>query len=344
MAIVHPTPQRLVEHGRIHTGFFRTPFREANLLDADNLGGPFARPVRWLRLKEWVGFGVNHPRLFGGILIQNATYAGSGTVYLYDREARRLLEWLVVDVPWRVKMAPTMWSAETRCGRGDATMRFEHDLEHFRHRIVLDLAETRRAPALRADLVLHQDWRTVDPLVVSLPIPPDHHTYTHKSPLHLEGTITIGTTEHHFEPARDLGNLDEQKTFYPYRSHWKWGCFAARSEEGREVMLNVVDQMTPRGQPGEDALWVDGKLSLIEQPEFVPQAAAGAFRIVDRAGRWTLSFTPEGSKSEKRSYGLIAMDYEQFFGRYDGEIVGHDGVVHRIAGAFGALERMEARF
>ena len=343
-AMIRPTPPRLVEGGRIHTGFFQLPFREANLLDADNLGGPLARPLRWLRLKEWVGFGVTHPRLFGGILIQNAKYAGSGTVYLYDREARRRHEWLVVDLPTRVTMPPALWAGQTRCGRGASTMRFEHDLEHLRHRIVLHFAKTRRTPSLDADLVLHQDWRTVQPLVVSLPILPGHHTYTHKSPLRLEGTLALDGEEHRFDPARDLGNLDEQKTFYPYRSRWKWGCFAARSDEGREVMVNFVNQMTPEGLPGEDALWVDGRLALMEQPTLVPQGRPGAFLVTSASGRWNLRFSPEGAKAERRAYGPIAIDYAQHFGRYDGEVVDPGGGVHRVREAFGALELMSARF
>ena len=142
---------------------------------------------------------------------------------------------------------------------------------------------------------------------------------------------------HRFDPARDLGNLDEQKTFYPYRSSWKWGCFITRTDQGHEVMLNFVDQMTPKGEPGEDALWVDGKLSLLDQPEIIPLGEDGACCIEDEQGRMKLRFSPEGSKKEKRNFFLVAMDYEQFFGNYEGELIDAEGRVHRIRHAFGAL-------
>lgn len=337
------TPPALVEHGRVHTGFFATPFRRVNLLDAPNLGGPLGRPLRWLRLKEWVGFGLNHPRFFGGILVQDAKVAASGTAYLYDREERRLLEWLVVDVPGHARLPETLWRGETRCGWGDRRFHFRHDLEHGRHEVHVRVPASSRTPALAVDLTLHQDWRTVDPLVVSLPIAPDHHTYTHKSPLRLEGTITVGATSFTFDPARDLGNLDEQKTFYPYRSAWRWGCFVARSVGGREVMVNVVNQMTPPDQPGEDALWVDGKLELLPRPE-IAALGGGAFRLADPLGRLDLGFATDGAKVERRDYGLLRIDYEQAFGRYDGRVVDESGEVHRVEGAYGALERMNARF
>lgn len=338
---IRPTPQALVEDGRIHTGFFATPFRQVDLLGAHNLGGPLAKPLRWLRLKEWVGFGVNHPQLFGGILIQNAKYAGSGTVYLFERNTGRLYDWLIADP--LASLPENLWKGVSRCGRGKRGLSFDHDLEHNQHRITARHNGNRALPPVTVELKLHQNLETVDPLVVSLPIAPDHHTYTHKSPLRLEGRIVIGDTVYDFDPERDLGNLDEQKTFYPYRSRWLWGSFAAFSTEGREIMVNFVDQMTPADEPGEDAMWVDGRLMLLPQPAFLPQGD-GSYRLEDREGRIRLRFAPRGAKTEKRNFGLLAIDYAQHFGAYEGEVVDAHGQTHRIDNAFGALEKMHARF
>ena len=40
----------------------------------------------------------------------------------------------------------------------------------------------------------------------------------------------------------------------------------------------------------------------------------------------------------------LAIDYAQHFGPYDGKIVDDTGRSHTIRNAFGALERMRARF
>ncbi len=342
--ILQDTPPALVEGGGLHEGFFRTPFRRANLLDADLMGGALARPLRWLRLKEWNGVGVGHPGLFGGILHQDAKVAVSATVYLYDREADRMWEWTVLDRPRRRVLPETTWHGASRCGNADRFLSLEHDLDHGRHRVRARFPAGRGTPSVAVDLELRQDLREFQPLVFSLRIPPGHHTYTHKSPLRLDGTIDLGGRVFRFDPARDLGNLDEQKTFYPYRSHWLWGCFAGRSSAGREVVLNLVNQMTPKDLPGEDAMWLDGRLMLLPRPAFEPAGAPGHFRVRDPQGRVRLRFTPAGSKPEFRDFGLIRMDYRQFFGRWDGEVVDEDGLTHRIDGCFGCLERMDARF
>ena len=342
--IIQDTPPALVEQGRFHCGFFKRPFRRLNPLDARGLCGSLPRPFSFLRLKEWVGFGICHPRLYGALIIQNAKFAASGAAYLYDRIKGSLHEWQIVELPWRVKLPETLWAGESRCGRGRKTMLFSHDLEHHRHRVFVDIQDGKGAPRLQADLTFHQDLSRTDSLVVSLPIEPHHHTYTHKSPLHLEGTLAIGDETYSFDPARDLANLDEHRTFFPYRSRWLWGSFATHTRQGHEVMINFIDPMTPKGQPGEDALWVDGKLTLIEPPVFIELPEPGAFLVKDSGGNIRLRFTPSGSKAEKINYGLISMDYEQYFGAYEGEIVDKNGFVHRIEEAFGALERMAARF
>lgn len=336
------TPEALVERGRIHSGFFKLPFRKVNMLSADRLGGVLGRPFRWWRLKEWVGFGISHPELFGGILVQDAKLTASGTAYFYDRRERRMNEWLVVEPSVLCRIPESLWQGETRCGHGRSRVWFDHDLTRGRHEIHASFPQSGGKPPMRVDLVAHQDLARVEPLVVSLPIEPDHHTYTHKAPLRLEGTIRIGAREFHFDPDRDLANLDEQKTFYPYKSDWRWGCFGTRTQ-GREVMVNFVNQMTPLDMQGEDALWVDGRLSLLARPEIV-QVRPGEFRIEDPEGRLKLRFQSHGAKVEKLNLGPVTMDYEQAYGPYSGEVVTDSGERLLIDGAFGALERMDARF
>lgn len=343
-AALLPTPDALVENGRLHTGFFTTPFRRVNLLEAPLFGGVAALPLRWLRLKEWVGFGINHPRLFGGILVQDAKLACSATVYLYDKETRVMNEWLVLDLPGRVHLPETLWDSSTHCGFPGWFVHFQHCLERGFHTISARCPATRTAPALSVEMTLFQDMTTYEPLVVSLPMVPRHHTYTHKSPVRLKGSIRIGQQTYFFEPARDVGNLDEQKSFYPYSTRWWWGCALGNSDAGSEVVVNFVNQLTPKHQQGEDAVWVDGRLSLLPRPRIEPLERPGDVHIHDDSDRLNLRFVQEGAKKEKRWYGPISMDYQQAFGRFSGHVVDSAGARHQLDSSYGALEHMDARF
>ncbi len=341
---IQPTPAALVENGRIHTGFFHEPFRKVNLLDAPQLGGALGRPLRWLRLKEWVGFAFEHPQFYGAMIIQDAKYAASATVYLVDRRTAQRHEWLVVAAPGQVRLPETLWHGESRCVSGGDALLFDHDLAGGRHHVRVHLRARGQVPELQADLVLHQDLARVAPLVVSLPIGARHHTYTHKSPLRLAGTLRLGDATVHYDPQRDFGNLDEQKTWYPYRSRWHWGTFVGLTRGGRHLALNLANQMTPRDAPGEDALWLDGRLILMPSAEFHAVGDGGNYRIADPAGRIRLQFVADGAKREARNWGLAAIDYAQHYGRYVGEITDDTGEVHALDGLYGVVERMAARF
>ena len=90
-------------------------------------------------------------------------------------------------------------------------------------------------------------------------------------------------------------------------------------------------------------MWVDGRLMLLPQPDIIAEAD-DVYRIEDAEGRLRVRFTPRGAKREKRNFGVAAMDYVQFCGTYEGTVVDDEGHTHTLRDAFGAFERMRARF
>ncbi len=347
--VILPTPPRLVENGRPHSGFFQTPFRVANILDTIRPGrklpGALGRWFRLLRLKSWIGFGLGHPELYGAILIQNAHYLAGCGAYFFDPATGVKHDWSIVVPPWKVAMPETLWNARVQCADRRSRVIFEHHLEEGWHRVVASFPTKRETPALEIDLTLHQPLDAFDPLVFSMPIPPAHHTYTHKSPVRLEGTVRVGHREYTYDPGRDLGNLDEQQTYYPYRTRWRWASFATRLSGGRELMINLVNQMTPPDEPGEDALWVDGRIRLLRPARIEPEDEPGNYRIYSPDGAISLKFTAEGARHEHPQLVLAAMDYYQYFGRFSGHVTDpEDGQTFAIQDVYGPLEDMRARF
>jgi len=82
----------------------------------------------------------------------------------------------------------------------------------------------------------------------------------------------------------------------------------------------------------------------MEQPEIIVDAVDKKYLVEDKEGKVKLNFVAAGAKAENLNFGLIAMDYAQNFGVYNGEITDTDGNVHQITNAYGAMERMKARF
>ena len=99
-----PTPESIVEpSGFVNTGWFRTPFRRANLQVApiehsfSNLRkGPLA-PLeafyRRMRLKRWHYTSVAAPQVFFACAIVDAGYIGTAFAYVVDRRTGDKWEW-----------------------------------------------------------------------------------------------------------------------------------------------------------------------------------------------------------------------------------------------------------
>jgi len=242
-------------------------------------------------------------------------------------------------------MPETLWNARLVCANRHSRVIFEHRLEEGWHRVMASFPPRGNTPSLQIDLMLRQPLEEIDPLVFSMPIPPAHHTYTHKSPVRLEGTVRIGSREYTYDPDRDLGNLDEQQTYYPYRTRWRWASFATRLTTGRELMINLVNQMTPPDEPSENALWVDGRIRLLEPARIEPEEIPGHYRISSLDESLFLRFAAEGARHERHQLIVASMDYYQYFGRFSGHVTDpEDGQGYPIRDVYGPLEDMQARF
>ena len=82
MRLVQKTPENMVEEdGSIHFGTFRTPFKNANILDAPLYAVPVPRFWKNFRLKEWQHFGIITPTHYFGMVIFDAKFTGVSFFY-----------------------------------------------------------------------------------------------------------------------------------------------------------------------------------------------------------------------------------------------------------------------
>ncbi len=341
------TTDPLVTDGIMRLGVFSKPFRSMNLLDALILGGRSMRWFRRLRLKEWVGFGIVHPDLYCSMIIQDAKYLASSAFYAYNRHTGEFIEHSAVIWDRSVKISSNPWNDHCRLNKRGYFMEFYNHLDAGRHHIRLDISGSSYKPAIRADLTLHQDISSIQPLVVSLPLEPNHYMYTHKAPLEVEGNLCIGDNQVKFDSSRDLANLDEQKAYYPYHARWQWATFTARDEQNRVIALNIANQMfKDQSNCNENAIWIDGQLSLLSsaQFDFDPSKPEKTWSIKEKSGNVELFFTPDGGKFEKRNLGIARIDYYQMFGCFQGFLVDNDGNKHLVRDYYGVAENMDTYF
>ena len=344
------TPQRMVTDGQVtEWGRFRYPFRVENLRDLDLriAGIPVPRPLRRFRLKEWQHVAVVGDDLAMAFAVVDTHYLANAFCWTADPDGGRFVEHHREGPALAVRIAKDLFSGECRFDCRGFSVRIENRLGDGEHRIRLDIDASGNRPAVTGDLVLHEDVAVRQPLVVVLPVGPGRPMYTHKSVCPVSGTVTVGERRHELDATRDLALLDVQKTYYPYRTFWRWATFAGRDAFGRLLAINLVHNVIEDDERfNENTLWVDGALHPLSAArfEFNRNDLSRPWRLRTTDGRVDLVFTPVGRREGRVNVGAVMSDYKECFGRFDGTVTDAEGNSYPVDGLRGVAEDHEARF
>jgi hypothetical protein len=350
MRELRETPNRLVERdGSINFGTFRLPFREMNILDSPlyNTGGRIPASWKRFRLKEWQHFGLIHPEYYLGMVIFDAKFLNVSFAYCYDRKRNLKVEHSRQTPGGTAKIAGQLYDDQCEFSRKDYYLNFKNRLDRGFHQLRFEIQASKRAPEMRGEIKVFEDLNSIEPLVQVSPINPFRPFYTHKVAAPAEGWAEVGGTRIEFQPGRDLALMDEQKTFYPYRSFWKWATAGGHNAEGRLIAFNLCQNMISSDEEAnENCLWVDGKITLLRAARFSfdERDVLKAWKVVTSEGRVALDFQPQGERSERINFGFVLSDFHQPFGLYRGKLIEKTGKEHRVSGLFGLAEHHRTRY
>ncbi|MEQ9517900.1 MAG: DUF2804 domain-containing protein [Parvibaculum sp.] len=119
----------------------------------------------------------------------------------------------------------------------------------------------------------------------------------------------IGACAHH----------DYTSGFLRPETYWNWACFSARDDAGRLLGLNVSNGVNESGF-SENCFWVDGRLVKTDLVliEFDDEDLDRPWRIRSGGGAVDLTFTPVGGYHAVGDGGIVASNFHQMFGHFDG--------------------------
>jgi hypothetical protein len=348
MRTLQPTPTRLVQDGRVvEYGLFERPFERLEL-DQVAIYDPRVVPaaLQRLRLKEWQHVAVVSEELTLGLAIIDTQYLGSSFVYVAEHADGRYTEHHREVAPGRVQLARTLYDGWSTIAARRYRIRIRNRLAGGYHRLSFEVAASRRAPALWGELELTADLSRVQPLVAVLPLGPNRPLYTHKAPCPVRGVVGVGERRYLLDPARDLALLDVQKTYYPYRTWWRWATFAGYDDRGRVLAANLVHNVIERDEVhNENVVWIDGDLVPVGAARFrAEDGLEEPWKVATTDGRCKLDFTPRGRRSGRIQLGLVSSDYHQPYGRFSGEIMDRHNRTIQVNELSGVTERHNARF
>lgn len=350
MRNVVATPEKMVEQdGTINFGTFRTPFRDANILDAPLYSSSSNVPGFWkkFRLKEWQHYGIVTPNYYFGMVIFDAKFMGVSFFYAYDRIENKRFEHSVQLPGAGSKVAGQVYDDTCEFRKKGYRLYFENRLNDGYHKIIIDIDGKKNRPAVKGEIRVLEDLNTIEPLVQVSPVTATRPFYTHKVAAPAEGEIMLGDKKVVIYPEWDVALLDEQKTYYPYVSFWKWSTAAGYNEYGELLAFNLCQNMiTDDEDHNENCMWVDGKIYCLKAARFKfdKDNVLQPWEVKTQDGCMDLLFTPSGQRAEKISIGLIGSDFHQPFGMYNGRFKDENNRIYPISNFFGLAEHHVTRY
>lgn len=323
-----PPPARLVdEAGAVEAfGMFDGAIGDVNLADARLQGrrGALGR----LRLKQWQHIAVVHPEAALTFAIVHAGYLRMAWVQAIDRATGEAFEhhW---QSPWLdVKLARSLWDDRCSLRTDAASIEVHNELDRKRHGIEIDVPTKRKRPSVTASLEVSAQST---PLVVSLPLGRGRAMYSHKVVHPVSGSFSFGERSFVCDPASTFAIFDVHKAHYPRHTWWNWATFVGRSGD-RIVGLNLTKNVVVDDALHENAVWLDGELSLLGPARFeLPNHGPWTMGTAD--GRTQLRFEPQGERREALRAVVVESVFRQKFGRFTGHV--GDVVIDE---AFGLVE------
>ncbi len=347
MRKVQETPARMVEEdGTVHFGTYRTPFRNANILAAPLYSFPVPGFWKNFRLKEWQHFGIITPTHYLGMVIFDAKFTDVSFFYVYDRFSNTRFEHTRQDSKHKIKVAAQVYDDVSLFETTGYRLRFENKLDQGFHRVIVDIDGSLDRLAVRGEITIHEDLSVIEPLVQVSPITASRPFYTHKAAMPASGSIWLGSQEIVLKRDACIALIDEQKTYYPYCSFWKWAMAAGYTADGKLLGFNLCQNMIADDENfNENCFWIDGKISCLKAARFEFGDVMKPWNMKTTDGKLDLSFVPVGERAEIINVaGIIRSDFRQPFGLYKGRFADGQGVTHSISDFFGLAEHHVTRY
>ncbi len=265
-------------------------------------------PPRFSQRKAWTFVGALADEVAVGVAIVDAGYLGNAFVYVFDRVGHSLVEekalkpfafpYMFAPTPaatWALSSGKRRWSLEPASG-GGWQARF---------------SGLRLEVALR----LHSDGEGVSTLAPAGVRP---FNFTHKR-MAMPATLEVRVDGKALHATNALGVYDFTLGYPPRQTFWNWAALVGQTANGRRFAANLVASFN---NGLENCFWLDGRAAPLGQATFHYDRAATLqpWRIFTEDGALEVTFRPEGKRAERIAAGVLASDFQQPIGRFEGTL------------------------
>jgi len=298
-------------------------------------------PLQYSQLKKWFFGTFSSNGLLAGFAVVDAGYGTTAFVYVIDLDKGiSLVDRGEIGLP----LVSTVINGNPGAG---ALATFANGIGGS-----LSVSITRGAEStpFRVEIVSKDDGLRIDatldpsgaPLPVStlVPAPPgDIYATVKRSLLPVTGSLQLGSREWNLADGF-RGGFDYTQGILPSHTVWNWTFLQGTSDDGTAVGLNLTGGIVPDGRTADNALWAGKELSTLAKPTFIfnRQNFMDPWEVTTADGRVQLQFTPKGSHTENRNFGLVVSRFVQVAGLFNGTVRTAAGRVLTLTNVPGVME------
>jgi len=331
--------------GDVQVGIFAEPIDEVNYRDFA-LSTPFGKRAGWLQRH----FGFNQFQFLGalsepvvfGCAMADIKYVGTAFVYCYEPSSRRFAEYSFrqpLARGLRFDQRPETGTSVFDAGGNRIAMTASTLPRH--RRLLVQLRS-----GLAIDATFSEAAPSIQPMCICTPAGATGWVYARKTAGHaVSGTLRWEGRTFDLAAIGARGHHDWSAGYMRRHTFWNWGCLAGRTADGRIVGMNVSCGVNETSFT-ENCFWIDGGLHKLDTVafEYDRRDLMRPWRLSSSDGRLQLSFRPEGRHSENINAWIVASNFNQLVGRYDGWLQTAAGERIVITQMLGYAERHYAKW
>jgi hypothetical protein len=341
----HPAPAQLIAaNGQPSFGIFDQSVADLNwphLRHLNVMDQPRSYRAAQADFRQFQFVAIQGADWILGVAIAKVRYVNTAFAYLYQRQQPcKVEEWLHPgSVGCALSPSPTLG-----CSRfGWRAAKIQLDLTSDGLRMQLNTAQ------LQADIDIKRENQA--PIALCNPTGYQGLTYTEKNlALPVSGQLVDKTRQQAFDLTKALGGYDYSAGFMRRETSWRWACLQGVTADGRRLAINLAAGVNETGLT-ENALWLDGERHLLSPAQFRFQRASASttpgsvtWQLTTLAGELELEFQSEFCRSERKNFAVLASNFRQYVGIYQGRLRLASGEWVAIAPQLGLAEDHYAKW
>lgn len=343
----NPQPEQLVDpQGNVSFGIFPGTLHRINGRQADYrtpMGKPAGSLRRHFHYKQFQYFGIISDSLLAGCALADTGWLGLAFFYLFDTRTGELSEFT-----WRSPLAgalsmsesPVNGSSEFRNKQVSIRMGYQRDPDSG----VLSKSLSLKSRDLTVDALMEEP-ADYQPMSICTRTGINGWVYANKvAGRPVRGSIKANGREIDLAGDGYFGHHDFSAGYMRRETFWNWACLSGEAQ-GKRIGLNLSCGVNETSYT-ENCIWLDDKLIKLNTVRFDYDRdnLLAPWQITSQDGKARLHFSPEGRHREHLNLGLFASNFNQIFGRFDGQLQDDDNNLIEVKNMYGFVEEQYAKW